>query len=101
MKNVVIFLLALTMLVATAYGYSCNVKNCNLCAPTNASICQACNDRYYVNQTTSGCDQCTKNCLKCTSPTDCETCAGGYTFNSQTHACEETPGLEFLEIFFN
>ena len=59
-------------------------NNCLLCKGTTSS-CTACGSGYYLtSKPTGSCLQCITKCLRCSSGSTCDCCAGGYFFDVGT-----------------
>ncbi|CAD8100910.1 unnamed protein product [Paramecium primaurelia] len=74
------------------------VTNCAQCledtTSTTATICQLCNDNYYLSSDSQQCiPKCPSNCSQCTVPLECETCAFGYVVTSDKKCQQENSSI--------
>lgn len=97
--------LFLLLIIATTTK-TCSDENCKTC-PDPKKICTECKQYFFLNSTTSECDDCPSHCLKCKSKKICDQCNNGYnlvdfvgkTVKESTKTCRiNWLSLKFLGI---
>lgn len=64
----------------------CQSPNCSSC-DEDLAACSLCLDPYYFSETTKKCEQCPAGCASCMSGQECNLCAEGFDWNSDSTAC--------------